>query len=114
MIYDLGTLRDLSNNDEAFIIDMLETYKRTAPPILQRMQEYLSEQKYEAVGREAHKMIPGVSFLGAKSLKEVLVTIEESAKSGDDLEKMPELVAEAVEKSQELIRCFETDFPGKI
>jgi HPt (histidine-containing phosphotransfer) domain-containing protein len=114
MIYDLGTLRNLSNNDETFIIDMLETYKRTAPPILERMQVYLSEQKYEAVGREAHKMIPGVSFLGAKELQEVLVAIEESAKSGNNLEKMPIWVADAVQKSHELIRCFENDFPGKI
>jgi HPt (histidine-containing phosphotransfer) domain-containing protein len=70
MLYDLSTLRKLSDNDEAFIIDMLQTFKRTAPPILQRMEEYLVEQKFEAVGREAHKMIPGVSFLGATALKE--------------------------------------------
>ena len=78
------------------------------------MEEYLSQQKYEAVGREAHKMIPGVSFLGAKQLQEILVSIEESAKSGRRLEKMPELVAEAVRQSNELIAVFENDFPGKI
>jgi HPt (histidine-containing phosphotransfer) domain-containing protein len=114
MLYDLGTLRKLSDNDETFIIDMLQTFKNTAPPILQRMEGYMSEQKYEAVGREAHKMIPGVSFLGAKHLHKVLVTIEENAKRGQDLEKMSSLVAEAVTKSNELIRCFESDFPGKI
>ncbi len=114
MIYDLGALRTLSNNDETFIIDMLETYKRTSPPVLERMKEYVNEQKYEAAGREAHKLIPGVSFLGANTLKDVLVTIEESAKSGKGLDKMPELVADAIEKSTELIRCFENDFPGKI
>jgi HPt (histidine-containing phosphotransfer) domain-containing protein len=114
MLYDLGTLRTLSNNDETFILDMLQTFKRTSPPILQRMEEFVQSNKFEAVGREAHKMIPGVSFLGAKQLQEVLVKIEESAKSGEGLEFMPDMVADVVSKTNELIRCFENDFPDKV
>ena len=114
MLYDLSTLQKLSDNDEAFIIDMLQTFKRTTPPILQRMDEYVSLQKTEAVGREAHKMIPGVSFLGARQLQDVLVKIEETAKSGEGLDQMPSLVADAIHMSNELIACFENDFPGKI
>jgi HPt (histidine-containing phosphotransfer) domain-containing protein len=114
MLYDLGTLRTLSNNDETFILDMLQTFKRTSPPIIQRMEEYVQNHKFEAVGREAHKMIPGVSFLGATQLQEVLVKIEESAKSGKELELMPKLVSDAVSQTKELILCFENDFPGKI
>ena len=91
MLYDLGTLRKLSDNDEAFIIDMLQTFKKTTPPILHRMEEYMSQQKYEALGREAHKMIPGVSFLGAIQLKDLLIRIEEAAKSNQELDKMPGL-----------------------
>lgn len=114
MLYDLGTLRKLSNNDESFIIDMLQTFKRTSPPILERMKQYVSEMKYEAAGREAHKMIPGVSFLGAKDLKNILVRIEETAKSGSGLDSMESMVDDVINKSNELIRCFEKDFPGKV
>ena len=114
MLYDLSTLRKLSDNDETFIIDMLQTFKKITPPILQRMNEYISQQKYEALGREAHKMIPGVSFLGAKELQEVLISIEENAKSGEGLDKMPLLVSVVIKKSNELIACFENDFPGKV
>ena len=114
MLYDLSTLKKLSNNDETFIIDMLQTFKRTVPPTMKRMKEYLSQQKYEAVGREAHKLIPGVSFLGAKQLQDVLVSIEETAKSEEGLDKMSSLVSEAIVQSNALITCFENDFPGKI
>jgi len=114
MLYDLSALKKLSNNDEDFIIDMLQTFKRTTPPILLRMEAYVSENKYEALGREAHKMIPGVSFLGAKHLQEVLVNIEEYIKAGENLDKIPALVAEAINNSNELITCFENDFPGKV
>jgi HPt (histidine-containing phosphotransfer) domain-containing protein len=114
MLYDLATLKNLSNNDEAFIIDMLQTFKRTTPPILKRMEEYVTESKHEAVGREAHKMIPGVSFLGARDLQDVLILIEETAKTGQGLDKMNSMVLDAVQKANELIHCFENDFPGKI
>jgi HPt (histidine-containing phosphotransfer) domain-containing protein len=114
MLYDLSALRKLSDNDETFIIDMLQTFKRTTPPILQRMEEYAAQQKAEAVGREAHKMIPGVSFLGAKELQDLLVSIEDLAKSGEGADKIPALVSEAINRANELIACFENDFPGKV
>jgi hypothetical protein len=114
MLYDLGTLRKMSDNDEAFIIDMLQTYKKTAPPVFERMQDYLSQQKIEAMGKEAHKLIPGVSFLGALQLKDMLVKIEESGKTGNISPDIPLIVKEAANFSDELIRCFENDFPGKI
>jgi HPt (histidine-containing phosphotransfer) domain-containing protein len=114
MLYDLSNLKTLSNNDEAFIIDMLQTYKRTAPPVFRKMEEFAAGKKFEAAGREAHKLIPGVSFLGAKDLQDVLTHIEEAAKSGDDPEKIPSLVSTASQMSDRLIACFEEDFPGKI
>ncbi|HJZ41862.1 MAG TPA: Hpt domain-containing protein [Bacteroidales bacterium] len=103
-------LRTLSGNDETFIIDMLQTFKKTNPPIVARMEEYAAQKKYEPLGREAHKMIPGVSFLGARDLEKVLVTIEENAKTGSDPENMPVLVSEVKRQVNELIGCFEKDF----
>jgi HPt (histidine-containing phosphotransfer) domain-containing protein len=114
MLYDLEALRKLSDNDENFILDMLQTFKRTAPPICERMQAYVAEKKHEPAGREAHKMIPGVSFLGAFHLKEILIRIEEMGKSGEGSDQLPELVSEAVNHTRELIQCFERDFPGKV
>jgi len=110
MLYDLTMLRTLSGNDETFIIDMLQTFKKTNPPIVARMEEYAAQKKYEPLGREAHKMIPGVSFLGARDLEKVLVTIEENAKTGSDPENMPVLVSEVKRQVDELIVCFENDF----
>ena len=110
MIYDLSMLKKLSDNNETFIIDMLQTFKRTTPPIIERMEEHVAQQKYELLGREAHKLIPGVSFLGAKDLEKILVTIEENAKTGINPENMPTLVSEAKNKVNELITCFENDY----
>jgi hypothetical protein len=74
------------------------------------MEEYLVLQKNEAVGREAHKMIPGVSFLGAKELEKVLVTIEEMAKKNTEPGVMPSLVDQTKKLVNELIAEFDRDF----
>jgi hypothetical protein len=66
------------------------------------------------MGKEAHKLIPGVSFLGAMQLKNMLVKIEESGKTGNVTPEITLLVKEAANFSNELIRCFECDFPGKL
>jgi len=108
--YDLSLLKKLSNNDEAFIIDMLNTFRRTAGPIMERMERLVADKRYEALGREAHKFIPGVSFLGIKYLESDLLKIEENAKTGTDLEKMEELVIQVKAKVRELIDAFEHDF----
>jgi HPt (histidine-containing phosphotransfer) domain-containing protein len=110
MIYDLSMLKKLSDNNEVFIIDMLQTFKRTTPPIIKSMEEHMEQQKYEQLGREAHKLIPGVSFLGAKELEKILVTIEENSKAGINIENIPSLVSEAKRIVDELIICFENEY----
>lgn len=110
MLYDLSQLRALSNNDETFILDILETFRKTNIPAVERMQDYLAQEKYEAIGREAHKMIPGVSFLGARQLQELLVVIEENAKQGKALDNMSTLVKQAGDQVNELIMSFKKDF----
>jgi len=108
--YDLSLLKKLSNNDEVFIVDMLNTFRRTAGPIIERMEKLIVSKRYESLGREAHKFIPGVSFLGIKYLEADLLKIEENAKTGTDLDKMEELVLQVKAKVKELIDAFEQDF----
>jgi HPt (histidine-containing phosphotransfer) domain-containing protein len=110
MKYDLTMLRKLSDNDENFILDMLQTFKKTAPPVVVRMEEYIAQNKTEAVGREAHKLIPGVSFLGAKELEAILKIIEENGKTGENKEQMEALILQVKTIVNELISEFETDF----
>jgi HPt (histidine-containing phosphotransfer) domain-containing protein len=109
-MYDLSLLKKLSNNDEVFIVDMLNTFRRTAGPIIERMERLIADKRYEALGREAHKFIPGVSFLGIRHLEADLLKIEENAKTGTDLDKMEELVNQVKTKVKDLIDAFELDF----
>ena len=106
----MNSLEKLAGEDKQFIIDMLLTFRRTTPPIIQRMVEFDNEKKYEALGREAHKLIPGVSFLGVTVLKDELIKIEEGAKNEADHNNLSGYVRNVREYVNELIGIFDRDF----
>jgi hypothetical protein len=109
MIYDLSLLKKLAGDDEKFIIDMVNTFRIVSPPIIEKMSELDAENKFELLGREAHKLIPGVSFLGADVLKNELVKIEEGVKGTFNEDVIHECVSKAREYTLELIRNLEED-----
>jgi hypothetical protein len=108
--YDLSFLKRVSDEDQAFIIDMLETFRKTAPGIMDKMYIYMQQKKYEALGREVHRFIPGVTFLGVKDLERDLTVVEENAKNLKNLESLPELLKRVRENVELLIQSFVDDF----
>ena len=108
--YDLSFLKRISDEDQSFIIDMLETFRSTAPVIVDKMEKYLNQKRYEALSREAHRFIPGVSFLGVKDLEKDLIDIEENSKNFQNLDSLTVLMARVKESVANLIQSFIEDF----
>ncbi len=108
--YDLSFLKRISNEDQAFILDMLETFRKTAPGIISRMELHIRKKKYDALSREAHRFIPGISFLGAKDLEKELVDIEKYSKNKENVELIPNLIDSVKKNVNTLIQCFIDDF----
>lgn len=108
--YDLSFLKRISDNDSSFLIEMIQAFRSTAPGVIKRMQDYISQERFEALSREAHKFIPGISFLGAKYLESDLSKIEEYAKNGINLDQIPELYLSVKEKIETLIQVLIDDF----
>lgn len=108
--YDLTLLKRISGEDEKFIVDMIETFRGTAPGVLKRMESFLLQERYEALSREAHRFIPGISFLGVKDIESDLVSIEDYSKSITNLDKLPDLFSSVKEKVESLIQNLTSDF----
>ena len=108
--YDLSFLKRVSNEDQAFIIDMLETFRKTAPGVLNKMDAFVRQKKYEALGREVHRFIPGVTFLGVKDLEADLIEMEDNAKNLKNLESLPGLIVRVRKNVEILIQSFIDDF----
>jgi HPt (histidine-containing phosphotransfer) domain-containing protein len=108
--YDLSFLNKISNGDQDFILDMIRTFKSTAPVSVQKMKSLLKEKKYESISREAHRVIPGISFLGVKYIEENLMKIEDYSKKKENLEQLMTLILLVEDNINQLILQFNKDF----
>ena len=109
-LYNLAFLNKVSGGDEGFIREMITTFKEVAPEYLEKANSYLERSMIDALSKETHRFIPGVSFLGAKSLEEDLMYIEEYTKKNENLDKVPGLLTDVSAKINALIACFDRDF----
>ena len=108
--YDLGLLKGMSNDDETFIKEMILTFKQTTPRIILKMGKYMKDKKYKALGKEVHRLIPGVSFLGAENIKNDLIKIEQCVNDNTNLNDIPGLLENVNKNITELITQFNIDF----
>lgn len=109
-LYDLEFLNRISGGDPEFIKEMITTFKEVAPEYLSKARDHMKKQAIEALSIETHRIIPGVSFLGAKELEADLMLIEEYTKKNINLEKVPALIESVDDKIGKLIEMFDRDF----
>lgn len=108
--FDLSFLNKISGGDREFIVEMINTFKEQVPEFIQNSQRYLGEKNYESLSREAHKFLPGVSFLGIRELEPEVALIEEYAKKRENLDKLEPLLSSAIAKINEIIISFDKEF----
>ncbi|MBN2522575.1 MAG: Hpt domain-containing protein [Bacteroidales bacterium] len=109
-LYDLSFLNKISGGDKNFIHEMITTFKEVAPVYLEKARSNLESEAIDALSKETHRFIPGVSFLGAKKLEEDLMKIEEFTKKNENLNLVPALIDDVDIKIKKLIEDFDRDF----
>lgn len=107
--FDFSFLNKISGGDKNFIIEMVTTFKEMTPGFIENSKRYLIEEDYEGLGREAHKFLPGISFLGIKYIEKDLSLIEEFTKKKINLERIPELVNNTITRIEEIIVIFNNE-----
>jgi len=108
--FDLAFLNKISGGDKDFIKEMIKTFKEMAPEFIENSKRFLYEANYESLSREAHKFIPGISFLGIKYLEKDMILIEDYAKNNKHLDQLPYFVDSAIDKINEIIEIFNKEF----
>jgi HPt (histidine-containing phosphotransfer) domain-containing protein len=109
-LYDMTFLNKISGGDVNFIREMVSTFKEVGPEYIITANDLLGRKDFSALGKETHRMIPGVSFLGAKKLESELMLIEEYTKKQTHLDEVPQLVEEVEKIILKLIQSLENDF----
>lgn len=76
--------------DDDIVIETTKTFLENAPDALEKIQTAYSNQDWEALAKQAHKIKPNLQYMGMERARELILEIEEQSKSeniSDDLGK---------------------------
>ena len=90
---DLTFLRDMAEGSEDFIKEMIEEFIKQTPAIIDDMNKYLMDKNWNSLNETAHKLKPGIDFMGIHSIKEVVINLEKNAAEQTNLQTLPLLMA---------------------
>ncbi|MGB0403430.1 MAG: Hpt domain-containing protein [Salibacteraceae bacterium] len=91
-MYDLTELREMSDNDEEFVQEMIHAFLKNNKDYLNTLNEGLAAKDWKVVKFNAHKIKPSILLFKITSLKQVILDINEFAGNEINLDKVPNLV----------------------
>ena len=81
---NLEYLYELSGGDESFIKDMINSFIQQTPANLQELSSLCHEQKWNELGRMAHKTKSSLSFIGVQQMADEVGIIEQICLQSDE------------------------------
>jgi PAS domain S-box-containing protein len=104
--FDFTYLRTISNNNEEFIKEMIQTFLQTIPGTLNEMRNCLQQKDWEKLARFAHQIKPSFTLMGIDELRPVVVSIEENGKNKTNLDELPRVTTEFIKSCEALLDDF--------
>lgn len=106
-VTDLSYLREIAMGDDAIVIETAETFIEDIPSALADMQEYCEAEDWQKLHKLAHKIKPNFTYMGMDEARDLIIDIEQQAKSEEissgldgDIEKFVELCNQALDELQ--------------
>ncbi|NJN25912.1 MAG: PAS domain S-box protein [Cyclobacteriaceae bacterium] len=104
---DLTYLKEMSDNDQGFIHDMVKSFINQAPRDIENIWFHFASEEYDDLANIIHKIKPSVTFMGIHALKDLVLSIEDNAKSRrieplkDQLDKFEHICRMAITELKE-------------
>ncbi len=89
----IARLEQLAGDDQAFLIEFIDTFLKGVPKMLGEMKQSLDDGNAEGLRRAAHTFKSNTAALGAARLSELCKELEHFGKSGE-LDDAPDKVAQ--------------------
>jgi len=87
---NMDYLQDLSGGNTQLIREILELFIRQTPPDVEKLGNYIRQEDWEKVYKQAHHIKPTLAYVGANQMRTELQEIETRAKNRDDLQSIPD------------------------
>ncbi len=105
--FDLSYLRSVSNNNEEFIREMMQTFVTTIPGVLTEMENAIDSNHWEKLAKLAHQVKPSFTLLGIHDLKDTILFIEENGKTSNKLPDLRKTTSYFISACKGLIHEFD-------
>ncbi|MFM8432074.1 MAG: response regulator, partial [Bacteroidota bacterium] len=73
---NLTYLKQISDGNDAFIIEMIEMFLNKTPKALEEMNEHFKRQNWEELRQIAHRIKPSFTYIGLPDIQKALAEIE--------------------------------------
>lgn len=103
MKYDFTYLKSVSENNEEFIKEMIQTFIQTIPGVLIEMTTSVTEKDWEKLAKLAHQIKPSLALMGMTDLRAKVVYIEKSGKARENLNDLPAITQSFIQSCEEII-----------
>lgn len=114
-VTDLSYLREVVMGDEEIIIETTKAFLKETPNVLDNMNEHFTNQEWDELYKQAHKIKPNMEYMGMTQARELILEIEEQAKTreisddlGDKIKKFHSLCTKALDELSEKIKELES------
>lgn len=97
---DFSYLKTVSNNNEEFIREIIDTFIDTIPEHLHQIKTCLLINDWEEVARVVHKIKSSLSLLGLQDVKNLAIEIENSIKDESQAAQFTEMVDSFIDSLQ--------------
>lgn len=101
--FDLSYLRSISDNNEQFLNEMVQTFLQSIPPILDEMSRCLTAKNWHRLSRLAHQIKPSFGLMGMDDLRKAVYLIEQNADQKRNLSELVEDTSRFIRDCKEVI-----------
>lgn len=106
-LYNLTYLREL--DEPGYVKEILTLFLNSTPETLREIKDDIRERNWKEVQTKAHKLKSPVGMLQINKFLEVVTMIDYNAKTGGQLETMPELIEKAIQLYSEVQPLLEQE-----
>ncbi len=86
---DLSYLKQVSNNNDSFIQEMIDTFIKSIPKSIDDIKTSARVRDWQQLARALHKIKPSLGMVGLNSTKALVVELEQQAKNKTPLKSLP-------------------------
>lgn len=93
-VTDLSYLQEVVLGDEEIVIETIKIFLENTPNVLKNMKEHFANQEWDKLYKLAHQIKPNLEYMGMKQAREIIIEIEEQAKSGKPSDNLGDKIKE--------------------